>query len=546
MLPSLLTVLSSVLIVLSFPPWGFYPLIWIALIPWLFALRKTKSVKEAFFQGLWLSILMSVFGFYWVGYVLHQFAELPWWLAIIGLFGYSLIGQPQFYLFAPLFRWLQNGSFNSGTPPAHQNVKRTLIFSFTLALLYTGIDWIIPKLFVDTLGHCFWNDERIRQAADLGGAALLTAIVYWVNDALAKVIEARKNLRETQKTWGPHLAIGAALVFFLLIYGQFRRAQIQAIVASSTRHTQIGVIQANIGDFDKVASESGVRGASIRVLKKFFEMSDEALKGSPRPDALVWPETSYPSTFRTPGNFDELQRDHEVEAYVHDRNVSLLFGGYDRKDQKDYNAFFFLSPDKHQLSDGEGDVQIYRKNILLLFGEYIPLSETFTFLKTAFPQVGNFGRGVGPEVLEVFPQDKSQPPVKVGPIICYEALFPNYILTAARKGSELILNITNDSWFGPYGEPILHFSLITFRSIEARLPQLRATNTGISALILPDGTISAQTAIDKEEIMSANVPITAPIWTLMKAWGDWFGPFSLVASLVLILWLYWRGPRSAS
>ena len=187
---------------------------------------------------------------------------------------------------------------------------------------------------------------------------------------------------------------------------------------------------------------------------------------------------------------------------------------------------------------GEGDIQIYRKNILLLFGEYIPLSETFTFLKTAFPQVGNFGRGVGPSVLEIYPQDKSQPPVKVGPIICYEALFPNYILTAARKGSEMILNITNDSWFGPYGEPILHFSLITFRSIEARLPQVRATNTGISALILPDGTIPAQTSIDSEEVMSASVPLTAPIWTLMKAWGDWFGPFALTLGLVLILWLY--------
>ena len=103
------------------------------------------------------------------------------------------------------------------------------------------------------------------------------------------------------------------------------------------------MIQANIGDFDKVAAQSGVRGASIRVLKKFFEMSDSALKQSPRPDALVWPETSYPSTFRTPGNFDELQRDRDVENYVHERNVSLLFGGYDRKNFKDYNAFFFLA-----------------------------------------------------------------------------------------------------------------------------------------------------------------------------------------------------------
>src|SRR6185437_11612249 len=132
---------------------------------------------------------------------------------------------------------------------------------------------------------------RIRQVADLGGAALLTAIVYWVNDSLAKVFDARKNLRESMKSWGPHVAISAALVVFLLVYGQIRRAQIQNIVASSTRHVQIGVIQANIGDFDKIASESGIRGASIQILNKFFAMSDDALKETPRPDALVWPET---------------------------------------------------------------------------------------------------------------------------------------------------------------------------------------------------------------------------------------------------------------
>jgi apolipoprotein N-acyltransferase len=261
-------------------------------------------------------------------------------------------------------------------------------------------------------------------------------------------------------------------------------------------------------------------------------MTDQSLALNPRPDAVVWPETSYPTTFGMPSNQDEVALDQSVRNYSRDRNISLLFGGYDHRAGQDYNAFFFLAPDKNPITH-DMDLQIYRKNILLLFGEYIPFADTFTFLKTALPQVGNFGRGSGPEVMKIYPADPNLPPVLAGPIICYEALFPNYIIRAARKGSQMILNITNDSWFGPYGEPILHFSLVTFRSIETRLPQLRSTNTGISALILPDGTIDKETGIGTEEVMNVSVPITDPIPTLMKAWGDWFGPFCLVIGLIL-------------
>jgi apolipoprotein N-acyltransferase len=260
-------------------------------------------------------------------------------------------------------------------------------------------------------------------------------------------------------------------------------------------------------------------------------MSDKALAMTPKPDALVWPETSYPTTFGTPATLNEVALDESVRNYALTRKTSLLFGGYDHREGKDYNAFFFLAP---RASGSEPtELQIYRKNILLLFGEYIPLSDYITFLRTAFPQVGNFGRGTGPEVLRVYPNDPAAPPVLAGPIICYEALFPSYIIGAARKGSQMILNITNDSWFGPYGEPILHFSLVTFRGIETRLPQVRSTNTGISALILPDGTVQSRTSIDGEEIMNLTVPITEPIPTLMKAWGDWFGPFCFVIGLIL-------------
>jgi apolipoprotein N-acyltransferase len=530
MAPALLTIFASILIVLSFPPWGIYPLIWIVLIPWFLALKKTRSIRSAFIQGLWLSFFMSILGFYWVAYVLHDFAELPWSGAAVGLVAYGFIGQPQFYLFAPLWKWLQ------------PKLRHPLLASFCFAFLYTGIDWIIPKLFVDTLGHSLWTATRLRQSADLGGAALLTFVIYFVNDTLWRIWENRWALRANLRLWRTQAILSACFVAFLFIYGGIREKEIKAIVASSTRSLQVGVIQANIGDFDKIAAETGQATAADRILDKFFELSDAALKLDPKPEVLIWPETSYPSTFRTPHTLGEFALDSRVEGYVRSHNIPVLFGGYDHIDRKDFNAFFFLSPRKDPGLVGGGDLQIYRKNILLLFGEYIPGADTFTFLKTMFPQVGYFGRGIGPDVLKVVRADATQPDIPVGPIICYEALFPNYIIQAARKGSQLILNITNDSWFGPNGEPILHFSLVTFRGIETRLPQVRSTNTGISALILPDGTVSARTKIGTEEVLNVKVPLTDPIPTLMKKWGDWFGPFALILGLILALTVFISEP----
>jgi apolipoprotein N-acyltransferase len=132
--------------------------------------------------------------------------------------------------------------------------------------------------------------------------------------------------------------------------------------------------------------------------------------------------------------------------------------------------------------------------------------------------------------------------ILTNPIICYEALFSNYVLDAARKGSQLITNITNDSWFGSFGEPQLHLALTTFRSIESRLPQVRATNTGISAYISATGELVQQTQIGVPEIMQVQVPITPPIFSLVKLWGDWFGMFSFAMG-ALILGRRWLRSR---
>jgi apolipoprotein N-acyltransferase len=533
--PDWLTLVSGALIVFAFTPWDFAPLIWVAIVPWLFAIRRAPTKRAAFVQGVWLSVFMSLGGFYWVSYVLREFADLPWSLSVLGLVLYSLGGQPQFLVAAPLLK-LAEAKLE---PRAARSAWRWAVYALGLALVYAGVDWLIPKLFVDTFGHAFYRQPWLRQAADLGGAWSLTFLVFLANHAIFTLARRLRD-RAEPSLWpaiegaAPEAALVLALAVSATTYGAFRLETIRAKIESAPRHLQAGVIQGNIGDFDKLAAEHGIRGAAEKVLGTFFELSDKALMMHPRPDVLVWPETSYPSTFRTPTSATELARDQQVETYVRSRGVPLLFGGYDRAGGKDFNALYFLSPKPEPGVAGEGDLAVYHKSILLLFGEYIPLSDKIQFLRDAFPQVGNFGRGPGPQVLTIPPAGDRTFPVLASPIICYEALFPDFSLEAARKGSQLILNITNDSWFGPWGEPQLHLSLVVFRSIETRLPQLRSTNTGISALILPDGEITQPTAMDVPGVLNARVPLLEPQWTLMKAWGDWFGRFALLAGPCLL------------
>ncbi|MGZ3699002.1 MAG: apolipoprotein N-acyltransferase [Bdellovibrionota bacterium] len=533
--------MSAFLIVISFTPWELSPLIWIALIPWFFTLHRAKTYAQALREGMWLSFFMSLGGFYWVAYVLQEFGNLPWSVAIFGLVLYSIVGQPQFLIFAPVFRYFDPAKASK----SWRLGMKAAAFGLVMALAYAGLDWILPKLFVDTLGHCLYKAEYLRQVADIGGPALLTFLIFFVNHALYRAIRSFRKRREPSlwpvlQSCGVELALALALLLASEIYGGARFHQIRELTEHSTNRIQASVIQANVGDIDKLASERGLKEAARKILDTFFQMSDEALKSQPRPDFIVWPETSYPSTFRNPQSTEELARDEELEGFVHKRGVPLLFGGYDHANGKDFNAFFFLAPKAG--GDGriaiDGDLQVYRKNILLLFGEYIPGAEQFHWLKEQFPQVGNFGRGEGPSVLTIPRPESAGGPVKASPVICYEALFPNYVIPAARKGSQLILNITNDSWFGPWGEPKLHLSLIAFRGIETRLPQLRSTNTGISTLILPDGEITNQTPVGQQATLNVSIPILPNVPTLMKAWGDWFGPTAFALGF-LLLGLFW-------
>jgi apolipoprotein N-acyltransferase len=122
----------------------------------------------------------------------------------------------------------------------------------------------------------------------------------------------------------------------------------------------------------------------------------------------------------------------------------------------------------------------------------------------------------------------------VAPLICYDALAPRYPLAAIRHGAELILTLSNDSWFDTGPGPHLHLVGAAFRSIETRRPQIRATNTGISAVIDATGEITQTIDVHRRDALVATVRPVRTTGTLLVLWGDWLGPTALVLGVLLV------------
>lgn len=528
---------SALLLFLTFEPLHLWPLAGLALVPWFLFLEKAETRGEAVKQSLWLCFLFSVITFSWVAYVIHQFGEIPWPLAIIALLLFGLIAQPQFYLGALPLRFLLRKVAGTGSEVGKVSLITCpwaiLGLGLTVALFYSGLDWTLPKLFVDTLGHSLFYAPTLKQCADIGGPGFLTFLLLLVNASVFTLYTRLRN-RGEPAVWGalrtalPLAVFSGAVLIAAHFYGSYRIDQVADRIAHPKKKIVTAAIQANIGDIEKLASEKGYRQASERVMRAYYDLSDEALKLTPKPQVLLWPETAYPSTFRTPETSDDFARDKNMESWVADRKTPIVFGGYDRDMRGlSYNAVFYLWPDGAEMRDTR-----YTKTILIPFGEYIPGLDSFPQIRKLFPMVGFFGTGPGSVIREIAG-------MKTQPVICYEVLFPYFTRDAVKQGAEVILNFTNDSWFGPVGAPYYHLNLASFRSIETRVSQIRSTNTGFSALILPDGSIPHRTKLYEPEIMNVEVPIIEPIPTLMLALGDWFGKTALTLSLLVLGFLRW-------
>jgi apolipoprotein N-acyltransferase len=290
----------------------------------------------------------------------------------------------------------------------------------------------------------------------------------------------------------------------------------------------VGLVQANITQYEKLAAELGMYDVVRRVLDTHYALSDELIARR-RVDLLIWPETVYPTTFGTPKSEAGAEFDADITGYVSRRGVPLLFGTYDLEQEREYNAAMFLGPGR----EGRLERSAYRKTMLFPLTEWVPELIDSPRLRELLPWTGYWKRGPGPRTLAVNLREGR--PLLLAPLICYESIFPGYVAEEARQGAELIVTLSNDSWFMGTPGPRQHLMQAAFRSIETRLPQVRVTNSGISALISATGEVLAEVPDDQRASQVMTIPPAPGLSSLMVRWGDWLRPTALVLAVLLLL-----------
>ena len=251
---------------------------------------------------------------------------------------------------------------------------------------------------------------------------------------------------------------------------------------------------------------------TARTLDVYF-----TLTGSVEPrraDLVVWPETAAPTVLRRdPG----LQR--ALESLSAAISAPILVGSVDAQDGL-RNTAFLLSE--------RGLVGRYDKMHLVPFGEYVPLSRVIGFIRSWAEFISELEPGSHAVVF-------SGPPAPFGVVICYEGIFPDLFRMFVRGGARLMVNMTNDGWFGRTGGPLQHLAMYPFRAVEHRVAVVRTANTGISAFIEPSGRIVRQLGLFERGTMIERVPLRS-VETLYTRWGDWVAYVGFVVSgLVLTI-----------
>ncbi|MEZ0391156.1 MAG: apolipoprotein N-acyltransferase, partial [Pseudobdellovibrionaceae bacterium] len=450
---------SGVLVGTSWIPFSPWALFFCYVPLWYFTLKKANSPKEILFAGWVAQFVLTLIGFHWLIYTAHEYGYMPWAFSFFIL----LVFAAGMHIYVPLALL---GAVALGKKFSLSKGAMLLLFAGLMSLLEQN--W--PSIFAWNLGYpLIWVQSPLAQWADVVGFAGLSFGIYLINALVTWLLLRRERLL----TLGSLLVMGGLLA--LLVWG----GQQKKLKWSKTdSELKVLLVQANIGNAEKIFAEQG-RGYQQSIINQFFELTQQGLRAHPEAQLIVWPESAFPDIL------DDFAMGRNYPAqfryFVQSIKKPILTGAYSKDPpgkpfRDDYNSVFLMDENGRLLSEP------YHKTQLLIFGEYIPFGREFPLLAKLNPGGIGWGRGQGPMVMP-FGEDK------IGVQICYESLDPHFSAELAKKGATLLVNVTNDSWFGPSFEPQQHLFMTLARAVETRRPLIRSTNTGVSSVILADGTV---------------------------------------------------------
>lgn len=486
-------VLGGIVYFLGWAGFGYWPLALVALVPMWAALELTTGRRWQDALGVsWVyGIVMIAGGYHWLvpffevfsGY--GSFASVGFWIAFSAFIG------AQYGVYGVVYWALRRRGWA---------VALAAVPPFIVA------EWLYPKLFPVYLANSFNQQPLLVQIADLGGPLLVTGVAAMVNLTAFEAWRWRSGARSA-----PHMValVTVLSLGFTLGYGMRRIPQVEATMAAAPP-LRLGIVQVNMGVFEK-------RSDAVEGHRRHLEQSLE-LEREGELDLIVWPESAYVRSLgrKLPLSGDSVRRE---------LRTPILFGGVSKEYEGDRRKIFNTA----FLIDADGIVRsTYDKTYLLMFGEYLPFGETFPELYDLSPNSGRFTAGNHVDSLQLGEWRISTP-------VCYEDVLPGFTRTMVREANpHILINLTNDSWFGDTQEPWIHLVLAQFRAIEHRRYLVRSTNSGISAVIDPLGRIVAQTGVLTRENLRYEVRMMDGE-TLYTRFGDWPGWLSLFGLLWMLI-----------
>lgn len=442
--------------------------------------QLASSRKQAAIHGWLLGFCGNGAGLYWILYPMHDVAGIPLLVAVpcamllyAALACYSALFAFGVNRLSSLPVFAHTGSAGCGRALAPPLLAGLLFAGFEVwcGFLFTGFPWL-------ALNGAFGLTPVWMQAASLIGGCGLSALYAAAACCIASMMLA-PTARQRLAAGLTALALLAALPG----YGLLRLAAQPPVPAGPP--FSLLIVQGNIDQ-----NQKWVPAFQHHTLKHYIALSEQGLAEQMRQDPpqapllVLWPETAMPFAFQSHPDYAE-----QLYSFAARHRINLLFGALGVEHgtpPRLFNRLFLLSPKGTFLG-------YYDKRHLVPFGEYTPFAADLPFLRDLLQGMDFFpGKTAGPLFPER-PGQNARPPL-LGPLICYEAIFSSLAHERVAHGATVLVNVSNDGWFRQSSAPLQHLSHVAMRAVEQSRPVLRATNTGVSAVIDARGRITASTA----------------------------------------------------